>query len=154
MAKSKLSFYNSIDLFIDGKQIIVYPDIEAGQSYRQFQASDLQNYLTKIISTDQEFFSDMNYGITFLWSLDGEKMVDFWKFNANYVDDRSGPLADVRIYRESKSTTDLGTASGNTLLVLGIEEKLRRKYKTIVDYLNGPAPKLPVGMQINHSFLA
>ncbi len=150
----KYSFYNSIDIHINDKQIIVYPDIDASTSFNGYQYKDIENHLTKIVEDDLEYFHDMNYGIVFIWNFDGEKMLDFWKFNTNYVDDRSGPLANVRIYKNFERADELEVASGNTLLVLGIEEKLRRKSKDLPSYLKGPAPKLPSGLQIQKNFFA
>lgn len=146
------SFYNSIDFWISGKQIIVYPDRDAIDSYKNYTYEDMENELEEIIRKDQAFFEDMDYSISFIWNYKSSRMIDFWKFNANYVDDRSGPLADVRIYKNDRICRDLGAASGNTLLVLGIEEKLRRKSKNLISYLKGPAPKLPFQLQINQDF--
>jgi hypothetical protein len=66
------------------------------------------------------------YYIAFAWK-DGETpMVDLWRFIDNPIDSISGPLAEVVILRDGKETRDLGVASGQTLLVLGLEEQHRR----------------------------
>lgn len=148
----KYSFFPSVDFRLGNTQIIVYPDVDAAESYKGFGYSDMQAYLEKTLNIDPEFFKDMTYGISFIWNFEGRKMLDFWKFTVNYVDDRSGPLADVKIYQELEPTTALGTASGNTLLVLGIEETLRRKSESLEQYLAGPAPQLPFGLQIDQEF--
>ncbi|MEK7166963.1 MAG: hypothetical protein AAB732_00925, partial [Patescibacteria group bacterium] len=66
--------------------------------------------------------------------------------------DRSGPLGDVRVYREGKLCNKLGFASGNTLIVLGYEERLRRQSKDLKSYLNRPVPKLPLEIMNGKSF--
>lgn len=141
--KPNHSFYNDLNYFIGDLQVIVWPDADAKESYKGFSEKQLEEYLKNIILSDS-YYNDATYIIAFIWSFKGEKMADLWKFNNNHVDDRSGPLGNVKVYREGKSCNDLGLASGNTLLVLGYEEKLRRQSKDLESYLDGPAPKLPL----------
>jgi len=76
------------------------------------------------------------YYIAFAWK-DGEiPMVDLWRFIDNPVDSISGPLAEVVILRDGKETHDLGVASGQTLLVLGLEEQHRRAMRETRRYLS------------------
>ena len=141
--KPNHSFYKNLNYFIGDLQIIVWPDADAKESYKGFSEKQVGDYIKNIISSDK-YYNDSTYIIAFIWSLDGEKMIDIWKFNENHVDDRSGPLSDGRVYREGKLCTNMGLASGNTLLVLGHEEKLRRQSKDLKSYLSGPVPKLPL----------
>lgn len=138
------SFYNNIDFFVDGKQLIVWPDADARSVYHDLGKEGLEQYLADLIKRDWEYYADASYVILFLWAYEGDKMADVWKFNENHVDDRSGPLGDVRVYRDGKVVTDIGLASGNTLMVLGYEERLRRQSKDLGSYLDGPVPKLPL----------
>lgn len=138
------SFYNSIDLFVGKLQVIVWPDADAHESFANFDQTKLEQYITNIIQQDSSYFSDAAYVICFIWSYNGEKMVDVWRFNENPVDDRSGPLSSVRVYREGRATDELGISSGNTLLVLGLEERLRRQSKSLQEYLEGNPPELPL----------
>ncbi len=149
--KPNHSFYKNLDYFINDLQIIVWPDIDAKESYKGFSEKLLGEYIKNIISSDK-YYDDATYIIAFIWSLNGEKMIDIWKFNDNHVDDRSGPLGDVRVYREGKLCDKLGLASGNTLIVLGYEERLRRQSKDLKSYLNGPVPKLPLEIMNGKSF--
>lgn len=141
--KPNHSFYNDINYFIGNLQVIVWPDADAKESYKGFSEKQLEKYLKNIILSDV-YYNDAAYIIAFIWSFKGEKMADLWKFNNNHIDDRSGPLGNVKVYREGKLCNDLGLASGNTLLVLGCEEKLRRQSKDLKSYLRGSAPKLPL----------
>jgi hypothetical protein len=147
------SFYKNLNYFIDDLQIIVWPDVGAKQSYRDFSEKKLGEYIKNIISSDK-YYSDSTYIIAFIWSLDGRKMIDIWKFNNNHVDDRSGPLGDVRVYKEGKLCNDQGLASGNTLMVLGYEEKLRRQSVDLKGYLKGPSPKLPLEIMNGKDFFS
>lgn len=137
------SFYNNLNFFINGVQVIVWPDADAKKSYGGMDEKAIESYLADIINSDP-YYSDAAYIIAFIWNMNGDRMVDMWKFNNNHIDDRSGPLGDVRVYREGKVCNDLGLASGNTLLVLGYEEKLRRQSKDLKSYLDGPVPVLPL----------
>lgn len=76
------------------------------------------------------------YVVAFLWRDGLAPMVDLWRFTENPVDKVSGPLADVRIMRKGKIATEVGVASGNTLLVLGLEETHRRRCRTLEEYLS------------------
>lgn len=147
------SFYKNLNYFIDDLQIIVWPDADAKESYKDFSNEQLETYIKNIVSSDS-YYVDATYIIAFLWSLQGEKMVDMWKFNDNHVDDRSGPLGDVRVYREGALCNDVGLASGNTLLVLGYEEKMRRQSKDLKSYLGGPAPTLPLEIMNGKDFFS
>lgn len=141
--KPNHSFYNNLNYFIDDIQVIVWPDADAKNAYGKMNEEKLEDYIANIIKSDS-FFDDSAYIISFIWDMDGDRMIDIWKFTENHVDDRSGPLGDVRVYREGKLCNNLGLASGNTLLVLGSEEKLRRQSSNLKSYLEGPVPKLPL----------
>ena len=69
-------------------------------------------------------------------------MVDLWCFTKNPVDDISGPLVEAQVIRAGEPTLEQGIASGNTLIVLGLEEQQRRASKNLVDYLRS-RPQLP-----------
>lgn len=145
------SFFNDVDYIYDDLQIIVWPDAEAQNAYWHISRNELGHYLNNIISSD-DYFQDATYIIVFIWSLNGERMADIWKFMENSVDDRSGPLSDMRVYKEWKTCSNIWLASGNTLLVLGHEEKLRRQSKNIQEYLNGPRPNLPLEVMNGQDF--
>jgi len=139
------SFYNNLNYYLDnGVQIIVWPDCDAVESFSGLNEAEVGSYIKNIIENEPKYYADSSYIICFIWSLDGEQMVDVWKFNENHVDDRSGPLSEVRVYREWKICNNLGLASGNTLLVLWYEEKMRRQSQNLQDYLDGPVPQLPL----------
>lgn len=116
------SLYNSIDFQIGGKQVIIYPDRDALDAYVDFSYEDMRVYFEKILAENKEYYDNAEYIISFIWSFEKDKMVDMWKFNSNHVDDRSGPLSEVKIFQNGKECTNLGMASGNTLLVLGLKK--------------------------------
>ncbi len=69
-------------------------------------------------------------------------MVDVWQFAENPVDDISGPLVEVQVLRDGELTQERGVASGNTLIVLGLEELHRRMSDSSEEYLIN-RPSLP-----------
>lgn len=151
--KPNHSFYKNLNFFLDGKQIIVWPDADAKISYHDMNINELESYILGIVGADADF-ACASYAIVFMWSFEGHKMLDVWLFSGNYVDDRSGPLSDVKVYKDGEIVRNLGTASGNTLLVLGYEEKLRRQSNTLNSYLSGPPPQLPLEIVNGKDFFA
>jgi hypothetical protein len=92
----------------------------------------------------------------FIWNLDGNKMTDVWIQNMKNWSD-SGPLLDGYIFKNSELTQDAGIASGDSVIVLGREEELRRKLgkqiklDTYVDRTKY-IPDFPAGMEPKESF--
>jgi hypothetical protein len=82
------------------------------------------------------------YLVAFCWRDGTTPMVDLWCFSKNPVDDISGPLVEAQVIRAGQATLERGIASGNTLMVLGLEEQQRRATKSIADYLSS-RPALP-----------
>lgn len=138
------SYFRNLDYKINNKHVIVYPDKDAVGAYKGFDYESLGKYIENIINENKEYFKGSTYLIVFLWNYEGKKMVDIWKFDANFVDDRSGPLGEAKIFKEGKECSDLGLASGSTLMILGYEEKLRRQSDNIQAYFDGPSPELPL----------
>lgn len=141
--KPNHSYFRNIDCIVNGKQVIVWPELEATIAYKGFTEDDVQNYVESIINKDP-YYDDASYMVAFMWSMDGSKMLDIWKMMDNSVDDRSGPLTEAKVYQDGLETKEIGLASGTTLLVLGYEEKLRRQSRDLKGYLQGPPPNLPL----------
>lgn len=151
--KPNHSFYNNLNFWIDGRQMIVWPDADAKKSYGTMTEGEIGTYIQATIRQDPDWQA-ASYFIVFMWSYETDRMLDIWFFTNNHVDDRSGPLGNVRIFREGKRCDDLGMASGNTLLVLGHEEKMRRQSKNLQNYLDGPPPTLPLEIMNGKDFFA
>lgn len=146
------SFYNEVDFQVFGKQIILFPDIDAKKAYPGFTYKDLKTYLEKILQKNRKFMDDADFLVAFIWSYNANKMIDLWKFYGNCVDERSGPLSDSIVFRNGEACTNLGMASGNTLIVLGYEEKLRRQSENLKSFLAGPPPNLPLEIMSGKDF--
>ena len=138
------SFYNSKDLYINGIQVIVYPDADAKISFDGMTWEDIEARLKEIFDSNVAGYANLSHCLVFMWNYEGARMFDIWKFFANKVDDRSGPLSEVTVYRNEKVCTDLSIASGNTHIVLGFEEKQRRQSTSDEEYLKNHPPLLPL----------
>lgn len=141
--KPNHSYYNSLDFYVWKLQVIIWPDVQAKESYKNFDYNDMEKYIKNIIEKDKENYDNISYIIGFIWSYNGDKMIDLWKFNYNYVDDRSWPLWDVIVYKNWEKCDNLGIVSWNTLIILWYEEKLRRQSFDLKNYLEWLPPKLP-----------
>ena len=94
--------------------------------------------------------ADADYVICFVWEDEGDPMIDCWEFWQTNTWG-SGPLSSVRVYRGKKATHDIGVASGNTLIVLGLEEQARRESSSLQEYLAGVRPALPASLMFSSS---
>ncbi len=94
-----------------------------------------------------------DYHILFVWNLDGHRMTDIWIHDMKNWSD-SGPLVECQTFRDLEICNDAGIASGDSLIVLGREEELRRKVKNLEEYLDREKhlPDFPLGMQPTTSF--
>lgn len=90
-----------------------------------------------------------DYLIAFCWRDSHTPMVDLWCFSKNPVDDISGPIVEAQVLRAGEPTLERGIASGNTLIVLGLEEQRRRATTGLPDYLRS-RPLLPPGLLKGH----
>lgn len=138
------SFYQSEDITVLGIPVIVYPDKDAKAAFGTRCWADITELLTTLFVKDEAYYRASAYVIVFMWSYNEDRMFDVWRFTENHVDDRSGPLGEVIVYRNEERCTDLGLASGNTLLVLGHEERQRRQSINTTAYLKGDSPQLPL----------
>lgn len=150
--KPNHSLYNPIKYKIKQLPSKVYPDKNAVKAYKGFTRKSLKKYIAKIIQNHKKYYKDSNYLISFIWSYQHYKMIDIWSFKVNKVDNYSGPLGNVKVFKDMKICSDLGLASGNTLLVLGYEEKIRRQSKNLENYFDQSSPKLPLEVLNGKSF--
>ena len=147
------SYFNSIDLIVNGTQIIVWPTYKSKDSYKNFNKQKLTKYFKEILDNNKERYKDASYIISFIWGFDWNKMVDMWSFQENFVDEKPWPLWDVNIYKDWVECYDLSSSSWSTLLILWAEEKLRRQSISLENYLSWPVPKLPLEVVNGKEFL-
>jgi hypothetical protein len=109
--------------------IVIYPAKDDGQIDKVFNRKglgNLQKYVNQIIMENIDYYSDSDIVLAYIWNQGSTPYCDIWKVNRNQLSDDSGFLYDARIYKNTDQVTDMGVASGNTLIVLTAEEILLR----------------------------
>lgn len=116
----------------NGIPIILYVD----ESWEHNQLKGVPKHIDNICRDHLGFLNNAKYGIAFLWVNNGNKVVDLWRFSLNLEGNFSGPVSDVIILNGNSRKTDVGIASGDTLVVLGLEEQHRRCLDDMNEYLS------------------
>jgi hypothetical protein len=135
-----MAFYNPVNLNIEGIPSIIYFDNKVEQVLSRTEEAVIDHISGLPTQQDKPF--DIDYRIIFLWKDGYDLMTDMWNYTALGIWD-SGPLANPIIFRREEITDAFGVASGNTLIVLGLEETHRRKVDNLQEYLTGPRAELP-----------
>jgi hypothetical protein len=135
-----MAFYKPKLLNAGSLRLIVYQDEELTGA---LSATVLGQRLDEIAPRLSESpISPISYSICFAWQDKGDLMIDAWLFGR--LDTwNSGPLVDVMVFRERALDREIGVGSGNSLIVLGLEESARRNARSFEDYLTGQRPCLP-----------
>lgn len=110
--------------------VILYPAKDDGlleKAFSRLTKGSLESYVNQIIDTDTDYYKGSDLIIAYIWNQEEIPYVDIWKVNRNSISDDSGLLYDVRVYSGNSRVTDMGIASGNSLIVLTAEEMLLRK---------------------------
>jgi hypothetical protein len=64
------SYFNSIDLIVNGTQIIVWPTYKSKDSYKNFNKQKLTKYFKEILDNNKEMYKDTSYIVSFIWGFD------------------------------------------------------------------------------------
>lgn len=136
--------------------LIVYPVKDENPLKEVFDSKNsisIQLHVNKLYEKNRDKLSKGNYHILFVWNLDKHRMTDVWIFDMKNWSD-SGPLVECIIFRDLEVSSDAGIASGDSLIVLGREEELRRKVGNLEEYIDRSrrVPKFPSGMQPTEDF--
>ena len=144
-----MPFYNPIQTWIVRKPMIVYPchgieehiprDVnpEKGESKIQYHLKSIRNRNAEEIAIINNLGE---YNISILWDHEGDLMTDWWTF-LQVEEWGSGPLAYVNVFRKLEPDKDIGDSAGGGLMVLGAEEKFRRTFKDLQDYIDADRTK-------------
>lgn len=152
-------FYKPFTTQISDNPVIVYPCVGVEKVLSRNEPKSINAHLTKLYSVNSEILHVGAYHIVILWdeaSDDKEAqsidvMSDVWIFDK--VDSwGSGPLVDVKIFRNLNLETGIGVSAGDGLLMLGREEELRRTATSLGEYLNGERAVLPEDIQAIEAF--
>ncbi|MBI2790620.1 MAG: hypothetical protein HYX61_01565 [Gammaproteobacteria bacterium] len=134
--------YKPFNHTINGINLIIYPVKDGSPLQAIFDPKNKKQMITHIEALYAKHAKSLHkgtYHILFVWNLDGKRMTDIWVHNMNNViEANSGPLLDSYVFKDLESSKDAGIASGDSIIVLGREEELRRKLKNtdIKEYVN------------------
>jgi len=143
-------FYIPFTTKIKDKRVIVYPCVGLEKVIERSQSKSIENLLKQLYSKNEQLLKNGEYHIIILWDEASDDksasttdvMSDVWIFD-KLESWGSGPLVDVKIFRNISPETNIGVSAGDGLLMLGREEELRRTSKSLDEYLNSIRAVLP-----------
>lgn len=136
------------------KPLIVYPVKDENPLTAVFtNSNEIKAHLDELYQSHDQVLAKGDYHILFVWNLDSHRMTDVWIHDMHNWSD-SGPLVECLTFRDLEVCHDAGIASGDSLIVLGREEELRRELNSQEKYLDRSnyLPTFPEGMQPTESF--
>ncbi|MBU0570347.1 hypothetical protein KKB40_06270 [Patescibacteria group bacterium] len=141
---------------LEKKSLIVYPVRDENPLTEVFDPQDnnsIQRHLEDLYQKHQESLNRGDYHILFVWNLEGSRMTDIWIHDMTNWSD-SGPLIECVTFRDLEVCHDAGIASGDSVIVLGREEELRREVNNLQEYIDRErhVPNFPDGMTPTKSF--
>lgn len=143
-------FYKPFTTKIKNKPIIVYPCIGIEKVLDRNSSDSIENHLESLYSINSNLLTPGEYHIVILWDEASDNknadsvdvMSDIWIFDK--LDSwGSGPLVDVKIFRNMNPENSIGVSAGDGLLMLGREEEIRRDSDSLENYLKGSRARLP-----------
>ncbi len=148
--------YKPFTYYWESLPLIVYPVKDENLLNDVFNPKDHQSIQKHLHQLYQKHSSDLkqgNYHIIFVWNLDGHRMTDVWICDMNNWS-KSGPLLQCFTFRDLETCDDAGIASGDSVIVLGREEELRRSISNIREYVNRDKyiPTFPKNMKPTETF--
>lgn len=102
---------------------------------------EARNHLLEILERNREKLRVFNYVLAAIWGDNGTKFIDFFGYNG--INRWPGnPDVSAFVSRNGIYVPQTQTTCGDTLIVLGEEEKHRRTRSSLDDYMNNP-PYIP-----------
>lgn len=131
--------------------LIIYPVKDENPLIEIFNPRDnssIQKHLHQLYKKHRKQLNRGDYHIVFVWNLDKHRMTDVWIHDLTNWSD-SGPLLECLAFRDLNVCNDAGIASGDSVIVLGREEELRRAVGSIDKYIDREQyiPVFPDGME-------
>lgn len=136
--------------------LVVYPVKDENplqDVYNSHEHTSIQDHIHSLYLSNTDLLSQGSYHIVFIWNLEGHRMTDVWTHDMKNWSD-SGPLLNCYTFRDLEPCNDAGIASGDSIIVLGREEELRRSVSRLEEYLDRDkyTVQFPEGMQPEESF--
>lgn len=146
--------YKPFTIKVNNIPLIVYPVKDENPLEEIFaNKKEIKEHIEKLYEANKSIQKG-DYHILFVWNLEKEGMTDVWVHDMKNWSD-SGPLLSCLTFRGLKECYDAGIASGDSIIVLGREEELRRKINSLKEYLDRTkyTPEFPEGMQPDTEFI-
>jgi len=134
--------------------LIIYPVKDENPLYDVFEdKAEIKEHLKNLYNKQKSVLNKGEYHILFVWNLESERMTDVWMHSMKNWSD-SGPLIECLTFRSLEICHDAGIASGDSIIALGREEELRRKSKSLEEYVDRSEhiPDFPEGMVPEEKF--
>ncbi|MDQ3098228.1 MAG: hypothetical protein M3Q44_00575 [bacterium] len=136
------SFYYAKTIHIEELPIIFYPEIGLSKKFDRKDKGCLEKYIEELYSTNRGLLKNNGqYHILILWINEADIMADVWIYD-KIESWGSGPLVDVKIFKNLNIETNMGVTAGDGLITLGREEEHRRSKSSLEAYLNNDRPVL------------
>ncbi len=145
------SFYFPKNVVINEIPVIIYPCIGVEKLLSRTKPDCIESHIKQLYEKNVNLLKKGNYHIIILWDNEGDIMSDVWIFD-KLESWQSGPLVDVKIFRNFEVENSIGVSAGDGLVMLGYEEMHRRSKTKFDEYINGNRPELPEGITPKEEF--
>lgn len=122
--------YKPISMTISGCPVVVYPAKDDGEITKAFSRDtplSIENYVEEVVYRYQTRLNDAEMIICYVWNEGQIRMADVWKLTSHFFSKDSGFLYDCFTVKEMELCSDMGVASGNSLITFTAEELLLRE---------------------------
>ena len=131
-------FYRPILHTILDKPCIIYPardESNLATVLPRNQKGSIETYVDNVLQANSDVITRANYLICVPWNIEQQLYLDVWLFELENKSE-SGPLVTAVTFTGDKLAEDMGTTSGDGLILLGHEEIVRRKHDALNAYLS------------------
>ncbi len=147
-----MAFYNPIKLTIREIPVIVYPCTGLETILDRKERGIIEKHILEIYEKNKSILLDLGqYNIIILWNDGKDIMADVWIYD-KLESWGSGPLVNVKIFRNLNNEKKIGVSAGDGLILLGKEEEYRRTKDSLEEYINSERPKLSEDLVIREDF--
>lgn len=136
------AFYYPKTITLNGIPVIIYPCTGLEKVFNRSEKHCLEDFVSQLYTKNKNLLHEKGqYNIVILWNDGNDRMADVWIYD-KIESWGSGPLVDVKIFRNYQQETNIGVSAGDGLIMLGKEEEHRRTKASLDDYVKGDRPKL------------
>lgn len=147
-----MAFFKPFYTTIEEIPVIVYPCTDIVSNLDRKKANVIEEHLSELYIRNKSNFKTLGqYNIDIIWIDGKDLMTDVWIFD-KIESWGSGPLADVKVFRNFDIEANIGVSAGDGLILLGNEESHRRTKKTLDEYIMGDRPELSSGLNPTEDF--